>query len=138
LSVGAAALCLILGAKTVRLETTHFTLRWTHSIEKTLWEEDYVLRDGRLALTEARIAGTGAGMEPPAGAVLREGMWHYVPALPPLPELRLSLSPYTADYRLCWAGSCRTLGKILDAPRATTAAVILRPCAPGDSHQEPR
>ncbi len=119
-----ATLCLILGTNTVSLPAERFTLAWTHSVEKTRWEEDYVLRDGDLVLTEARIEGTGAGMEPPPGAVRRAGWWHYVPALPPLPALRLTLSPYTADYRLCWNGHCRALGEILHATGTTAVAVV--------------
>ena len=128
MSAAAAALCLTLGAKTVSLDTTQFTLAWTHSVEKTEWEEDYVLRDGHIVVVEARIEGTGAGMEPPPDAVLRTGKWHYVPALPPLEELRLTISPYTADYRLCWAGSCHPLHTLLDTTTATPGVVTLRPC----------
>ena len=63
MSLAAAAICLTLGAKTVALPTDHLTLAWRHSVEKSGWEEDYVLRGGRLVLKEARIEGTGAGME---------------------------------------------------------------------------
>ena len=112
MSLAAAAICLAVGAHHVRLPVRHFTLVWMHSVEKTTWEEDYAIRGSRLALTEARIQGTGAGMEPPPDAVLRNGWWHYVPHLPPLPELRLTLSPYTADYRLCWSGRCRPLAAV--------------------------
>lgn len=136
MNAGAAALCLVLGAKTVALPTDHVTVAWRHSIEKTGWQEDYVVRGDHLVLTEARIQGTGAGMEPPAGAVLRDGWFHYVPKLGPLPELRLTLSPYTADYRLCWNGQCRALGRILDAT-AETAVVVVRACAAGPAGGRP-
>ncbi len=128
MSATAISLCLILGAKTVALPTDHVTVAWRHSVEKSGWQEDYVIRSGRLVLTEARIEGTGAGMEPPPGSVLRDGWFHYVPRLRPLPELRLTLSPYTADYRLCWDGQCRALGEILDAT-GETAVVVVKPCA---------
>ena len=138
MSIAAAALCLALGTKTVALPTDHLTLAWRHSVEKSGWEEDYVLRGGRLVLEEARIQGTGAGMEPPPDAVLRSGWWHYVPRLPPLPEVRLTLSPYTADYRLCWDGSCRGLGQLLGAT-GETAVVTLRACSghEADRHRAP-
>jgi len=136
MSAAAAALCLALGAKTVALPTDHLTLAWRHSVEKSGWQEDYVLRDGRLVLTQARIEATGAGMEPPPGAVFRGGWWHYVPRLPPLPELRLTLSPYTADYRLCWSGQCRGLGAILGAT-GETAVVTLAAC-PGGAARDRR
>jgi hypothetical protein len=137
MSAAAAALCLMLGGKTVTLATDHVTIAWRHSVEKTDWQEDYVLRGDRLVLTEARIESTGAGMEPPQGAVLRNGWWHYVPRLKPLPELRLTLSPYTADYRLCWNGRCRALGKILDAD-GRTGVVVVRACTPHPPVAQPR
>jgi len=87
MSIAAAAICLALGAHHVRLPTDRFTLAWTHSVEKTQWQEDYAIRGSGLALTEARIQGTGAGMEPPPDALFRNGWWHYVPHLPVLPEL---------------------------------------------------
>lgn len=124
MSAAAAALCLTLGAKIISLDTTRFTLQWTHSVAKTLWEEDYELQDGKLILIEARIGGTGAGMEPPPGAQFRAGIWHYRPDLPPLPELRLTLSPYTADYRLCWATTCRSLGDLLAAAHEPAIVVV--------------
>ncbi len=136
MSAGTVALCLVLGAKTVTLPTDHVTVAWHHSIEKTGWQEDYVIRGNRLVLTEARIQGTGARMEPPAGAVLRDGWFHYVPKLGPLPELRLTLSPYTADYRLCWNGQCRAVGRILDAT-AETAVVVVGACAAGPASGRP-
>jgi hypothetical protein len=109
------------------LPTDRFTLAWTHSVEKTQWQEDYAIRGSGLALTEARIQGTGAGMEPPPDALFRNGWWHYVPHLPVLPELRLTLSPYTADYRLCWKGRCRPLAKLAGA-KQPDGVVIVEPC----------
>lgn len=127
MSATAAALCLILGAKTVGLAADRFTLAWTHSVEHTDWQEDYVLRGGSLVLTEARIEGTGAGMEPPPNAVLRAGWWHYVPDLQPLSELRLTLSPFTADYRFCWSGQCRPLAALVGA-QTPQGIVIVHAC----------
>lgn len=127
MSATAVAVCLVLGAKTVSLDTQRFTLAWTHSVEKIEWQEDYILRDGHVVLVEARIAGTGAGMEPPANAVLRDGQWHYAPDLPPLDELRLTLSSYTADYRLCWNGACHRLGDLVDS-RGDLGVVTIRAC----------
>ena len=128
MSMAAMAICLTVGAHHVSLPTERFTLAWTHSVEKTGWQEDYALRGSGLALTEARIQGTGAGMEPPPDALFHDGWWHYVPHLPVLPELRLALSPYTADYRLCWKGQCRSLAKLLGAEHRE-GVVTVRPCA---------
>ena len=129
MSIAATAICLALGAHHVNLPTDHFTLAWSHSVEKTGWEEDYAIRGQGLALTEARIQGTGAGMEPPPGALFHDGWWHYLPPLPVLPELRLTLSPYTPDYRLCWHGQCRPLARLVGT-KHWEGVVNVRPCAP--------
>ena len=121
-------ICLLAGSAIAPLMAGAITLAWTHSVEKTGWQEDYAIRGTGLALTEARIQGTGAGMEPPPDALFHDGWWHYVPHLPVLPELRLALSPYTADYRLCWKGQCRSLAKLLGAEHRE-GVVTVRPCA---------
>lgn len=89
------------------------TLAWEHSVEKIRWEEDYSVRAGRLELMEARVKGSGAGMEPPPGAVLRDGWWHYRP-VGKLPEkVVLTRSSYVKDYELCWEQRCRILTEII-------------------------
>ncbi len=105
-------LCLAAGALVTMLATNSFTLAWTHSIEKIRWEEDWRIAGGRLVLDEARIRGSGAGMEPPAGAVLENGVWRYCPATAPLARLRLANSAFTADYELCFDDRCRPLAAL--------------------------
>ncbi|MEZ5643986.1 MAG: DUF1850 domain-containing protein [Burkholderiaceae bacterium] len=84
-----------------------FTLAWTHSIELERWEEDYVVEPGKLAgtaslhATAARIRGSGAGMEPPAGAQLIDGWYQYTPAEATPAVLRLSRSAFVPDYERC-------------------------------------
>lgn len=109
------------------LPTLAFTLTWIHSVEHTEWQEDYRIAAGRLLLVEARIQGSGAGMEPPPDAVLKDGWWHYRPDLPPLPELRLTRSSTTADYRLCWAGACHPLGLVAPA-KGEGSVTVVRAC----------
>ncbi len=106
-----SAVCLAALGLTLHLPFQAFTLAWTHSIEKTLWEEDYRVVAGGLQLSEARIRGSGAGMEPPQGAVLKHGVWHYTPALPVQQRLRLARSVYAGDYTLCWSGTCHPLAE---------------------------
>ena len=120
-------ICLVAGLLLAQFGD-QITLRWTHSIQKTAWEEDY-RRDGdALRLIAARVRGTGAGMEPPPGAVLRDGAWHYSPAIPPLPRLELHHSPHTAPYVVCSAGTCRPVTEWL--PGLPAEAVLeLAPCA---------
>lgn len=119
-------LCLTAAALSLALPLQTFTLAWTHSIEKIRWEEDYAVRSSGLHLTEARIRGHGAGMEVPDGAVLRDGVWHYQPALDILQSLMLARSPYTADYELCWDGACRSMqdvvGTVEDVPQVSLSA----------------
>jgi hypothetical protein len=136
--MGAAAigLCLSLaaaaaGTAPVFVATERFTLAWTHSIEKTRWEEDYRVvlgvtepADGaavRLHATQARIRGSGAGMEPPPGAVLSNGWYHYRPAEAFPAQLLLSRSAYVPDYDLCLDGrACRPIAHWLPSDGRAT------------------
>jgi hypothetical protein len=108
------------------LPTAVFTLSWTHSVEKTEWWEAWRIENGRLRSVEAAISGSGAGMEPPAGAVLMNGAWRYVPATSPTARLRLAHSQLGGDYRLCWEGVCRPLTSLL--PACTSEPIELYPC----------
>jgi hypothetical protein len=119
------AICLIFGA-TLALPTDHLTLSWIHSVQKTEWQEDYRVEADRLTLDEARIAGSGAGMDPPDGAILRDGVWHYRPNLAPLPEIALAVSHVTSGYRLCWDGSCHGMDELFG--QSVEGTVIMRPC----------
>ena len=49
------------------------TLAWTHSVEKTLWEEDWRSGQYGLELAQTRVRGCGAGMEPAPDARLVDG-----------------------------------------------------------------
>ena len=121
-------LCLSAGAAVATLAVNAFTLAWMHSIEKTRWEEDWRIEDRQLRVVAARIAGSSAGMEPPADAILHDGTWHYRPALPPLPQVLLSHSPYAGSYELCVAGGCRPIADYLPGLPAQ-ATLRLAACA---------
>jgi len=122
------AICIVVaGVLRATLPASEFTVAWDHSVQKTRWEERYRIEGTRLRLIEARIQGSGAGMEPAPDARLRDGWWSWHPSGPPLTELRLTLSPFARDYDLCWRNHCRTLGS-LAATRATPVVVELRPC----------
>jgi len=120
-------LCLAAAGLAVTLPLQAFTLGWTHSIEKIRWEEDYRIVDLRLQLVEARIRGTGAGMEAPTGAILKDGVWHYRPALPPLKRLHLARSGYVADYEMCWDGVCHPMAEIA-GPVGAGSVLDIYPC----------
>jgi len=103
-----------------------FTLAWTHSIEKIRWEEDYRIEHGKLVLERARIRGSGAGMEPPEGAVLRNGVYEYRPVNTTFAKFTVARSPYVADYELCWEGHCTGFAKLVGPPIGGTTDLF--PC----------
>lgn len=119
-----------------------FTLAWTHSIEKTRWEEDYEVVSGRpsgmrpaLKATAARIRGSGAGMEPPDDARLIAGGWYqYTPQIETPKVLRLTRSRFTADYDWCAAGRCQPLSELLASDGDIT---LLRACTKPGKHAKP-
>ncbi|WP_255448393.1 DUF1850 domain-containing protein [Telmatospirillum sp. J64-1] len=117
-------ICLIVaGALAAALPGEEFSLSWTHSVEKTVWEEDWRAEGGRMIAVEARIQGSGAGMEPPDHAVRRGGWWVWRPDLAPLAELSLARSEFTPDYTICIQGECRPMAEL--APPGPTR---IRPC----------
>lgn len=116
------SLCFIAGGKAAALTITAFTLSWTHSVEKTEWRESWEVTPAGLQLTEARVKGSGAGMEPPEDARLLDGWWTYHPTLKPLPSLTLAASGATGGgWTLCADGQCRELGKAAGAPVVLSA-----------------
>ncbi len=121
----ALAVCLIAGALNVAVPARSFTLAWRHTVEKVLWEEDYVVAGEWLYLSGARIRGSGAGMEPPAGAVLQHGAWHYRPPHRWHRAIELARSEFGADYLLCIDGRCRSLTALIGPP---AGAVTVAPC----------
>lgn len=122
-------LCLGLAFSLIQaqLPISEFTLAWNHSVEKVDWEEDYRITGAGLVIVSARIRGSGAGMEPPADAILRDGWWHYRPVLGVLAKLTLTRSPYTAGYRLCWSNRCISLAQLLGLPQSGQT-IDLFPC----------
>ena len=65
-----SSICLAGGGVIVKLAAA-ITLSWTHSVEKTRWEEDWRTHPAGIAIVESRVQGTGAGMEVPEGAKLK-------------------------------------------------------------------
>jgi hypothetical protein len=102
-------------ALAVILPTNKVTLSWTHTVEATPWEEDYAIEKGALVITEARVTRSGAGMDPPTGAIWDQGWWRYVPSLDPLPEILLANSSFADGYSICWEGKCRPLTTLIAA-----------------------
>lgn len=107
----ALALCILSGTTTVIVAAKLFSLSWQHSVEHTEWREDWRVAPAGLELVEARVKGSGAGMEPPEGSVLREGWWVYRPRLPAQERIVLAASGATGDgWLFCANGQCRVLG----------------------------
>ncbi len=125
MAAGLLGLCLALVAapqQTAFVPGRHFTLAWTHSIEKVRWEEDYEVigPPARLIATAARIKGSAAGMEPPPDAVLRDGWFHYTPTERSPQRLPLMRSEFTADFELCADGACHPMGHWLRSDGGVT------------------
>lgn len=131
--MSAIGVCLALAAAgqaaaPVFVPVERFTLAWTHSIEKVRWEEDYAVLPGAAPVLQAltaRVRGSGAGMEPPPDAVLRNGWFEYTPPSLAPHGLRLTRSVFTADYEWCTSGRCAPLSTLLPSDGDIT---LLIPC----------
>ncbi len=119
-------ICLYGAGAAVRLGAAALTLAWTHSVEKTRWEEDWRLEAAGLVIAEARIEGSGAGMEPQGGAKFDGRWWRWRPALPPVPQIVLRRSRVTDDWSICIDGICRPAGAIVPPE---TDPVTMAPCS---------
>jgi hypothetical protein len=106
------------------LSVAAFTLAWTHSIEKVEWQEDWRITASGLELVEARVKGSGAGMEPPPQARLIDGWFRWKPERPAMPEVILGNSGAAGEWRLCAGGKCRTLSEIFGHPLGTDATTM--------------
>lgn len=118
------SLCLAAGALLVSLGAEEITLGWRHSVQKTLWQEVWRETPEGLRLSEARVEGSGAGMDPPDGARLVDGFWRWTPDLPPFGEVVMRRSGASADWQVCIAGACRGMGDYV--PEAADPVVLKR------------
>jgi hypothetical protein len=123
------SLCLVSSGVVKALQLAAFTLVWTHSIEKTEWQEDWRVTAQGLALVEARIKGFGAGMEPPPDARLINGWFQWQVKQPPQRELVLGNSGAAGEWRICDGGSCRTLSDVFGHPIGVDT-IKMMPCDP--------
>ncbi len=105
--------CLAAGSMVLQLAAAEFTLSWTHSVEKTGWRETWQIEtDKRLTLVEAAVRGSGAGMEPGDGAVLKGGWWVWKPSkATSVPSLLLATSGATGEgWTVCDQTQCHEIG----------------------------
>lgn len=111
------ALCILLAGRTTVLAASLFSLSWTHSAQKSEWREEWRVTPAGLVLTQARVKGSGAGMEPPEGSRLIDGWWVYRPDLPARETVLLASSGMTGGgWKLCAAGRCMDLGETAGVP----------------------
>ena len=129
------SLCLASAGAVKTLALAAFTLAWTHSVEKVEWQEDWRVTPRGLELVQARVKGSGAGMEPPADARLIDGWFQWRPQRAPMPELVLGNSGAAGEWRLCGNGRCRTLSRILGHP-VGASPTVLSPCNPWPSRAQ--
>ena len=113
---GGLSLCLASAGVVKALSIAAFTLVWTHSIEKVDWQEDWRITAQGLELVQARVKGSGAGMEPPPEARLADGWFQWQPARPAMPQVVLGNSGAAGEWRLCANSDCRTLSDIFGYP----------------------
>ncbi len=121
------AICLLVaGVVRAVLPASEFSLAWDHSVERSRWEERYRVDGDALILYEARVQGTGAGMEPPRSATFADGWWTWRPQTR-LSELRLTFSVYAGDYTVCWREACSSLAPLV-GPIGDGSVVTIRRC----------
>jgi hypothetical protein len=126
---GGVSLCLASAGVVKILSVAAFTLVWTHSIEKVDWQEDWRIMSHGLELVQARVKGSGAGMEPPR----KRGWWMAgFNGNRGARRCRKSCSAIPACRRMaaCHDGSCRTLSDIFGQPvgvNITTMSVCKDP-----------
>lgn len=126
---GGLSLCLTSAGVAKVLSLAAFTLAWTHSVEKTAWQEDWRITAQGLELVQARVKGSGAGMEPPPEARLVDGWFQWQPKRAPMPQLVLANSGAAGEWRICHDGTCRTLSEIFEHPVGANVTVM-RGCDP--------
>ena len=121
------ALCVIGAGETVRIAATVFSLSWMHSVEKIPWQEYWRVEPDRLVLTEARVKGSGAGMEPPADARHEDGWYVWTPADGVRDRIVLRAVPEISPWTICLDGErCSSLEALLGRK---ADPITIQPCS---------
>ncbi|MED5621284.1 DUF1850 domain-containing protein [Ideonella sp. BN130291] len=117
-------LCVWLAAGTVLWLRSAGPVRieWEHSVEHFRIEELYQATPAGVVLAQVGVRGLGAGVEPPADAVLADGWWRHAPAASAMPAVEFANSRHAKGYRACASGTCR--------PVPAGSAIGLRRCGP--------
>ena len=119
--------CLASAGVVKSLSVAAFMLSWTHPAEKTEWQEDWRVTPLGFEIVEARIRGSGAGMEPPTVARLADGWMRWKPQLPRLTDVAFRSSGSAGEWRLCAEAQCRDLSAILGQPPGS-GGIRMRAC----------
>lgn len=123
------SLCVATAGVVKSLAVASFMLSWTPSADNTEWQEDWRVTPQGLEIVEARVKGSGAGMEPLPDAPLIDGWFRWKPQLPVLPEVVLRNSGLVGEWRLCTDGKCQGLSAILGRP-LSAAVTTMSVCKP--------
>ena len=102
--------CILAGSMVTKVAAATFTLWWMHSVEHIRWTEHWQVTPAGLVVTQARVEGSGAGMDPPEGAIFDGSGWTYRPHVPPQKRVLLADSGDAGSWHLCADGVCRGLG----------------------------
>lgn len=118
-------LCIISDAAIAKIAVSTFILGWTHTVQKTRWEEVWAVTRPGLVMREARVKGSGAGMDPPPEARF-DGTWYrWKPSPAPQQSVVLARSDVPGDWEICF-------GRMGCSPLAEWAAaspqVTLKAC----------
>jgi hypothetical protein len=106
------SLCVLVGAKVTTFAVSFFTLSWLHSVERIEWQEDWKITNSKLQIVEARVKGSGAGMEPPVDSKLIKGWYVYKPKVGPKDEVLLATSETNIkNWSVCFDNKCVELPK---------------------------
>lgn len=118
-----AGACIFHAGKMIATGAAMFTLTWVHSVERTEWRETWQVAGRELILLEARVKGSGAGMDPGEGARLEDGWWIWSPDLPPVEVLVLAGSGSTmSGWKICTDDVCEEI------PASARGETSIRPC----------
>jgi hypothetical protein len=111
------SLCVLAGTKVATFAVSIFTLTWLHSVEKTEWQEDWKIINSKLKIVEARVKGSGAGMEPPENSKLVKGWYVYRHKVTAKDEILLATSETNIkNWSICYNGKCQELPKNENKP----------------------
>lgn len=119
------AVCLLGGAKIAVVTADLFTVAWTMQATGVEWQRTYMVAPG--AIVTAELRAKTADAEPPLPGGQRDGdsfVWRMSKRA--FPMVYFGGEPGTADWKVCWDGSCKPLRALTDT--AEGVDITARPC----------